>query len=241
MFIGNAARFRSTIGGLSLLAAPILFTAAEILSPDSGGDAAASLTSFSHHRSALLASALLGLASTMFLIPAVAATLHPIRRRGVSFADISAVLVIYGLVTAHAALGGINIMFYEMTDPALPRPAMLALGDKLFHAHAIAGPILLGHYAFALGILLLGIGVWRSHAFAPWVGPCFVAWILTDIALGSAPVGHVVADVVSNLFAVAAFWTIGWTLLTTTDTRWETVAAAPVTPAAPTLTHPASR
>jgi hypothetical protein len=226
-----------TIGGISLLAAPILFAAAEILSPESGGDAAASLASFSQHRTALLASALLGLASTMVLIPAVAAVLHLIRRRGVIYAHIAACLIIYGLVTAHAALGGINIMFYEMTSPAMPRTAMLALGNELFHAHAIAGPILLGHYAFALGILLLGIGLWRSHAFAGWVGPCVVAWILTDIALGSAPVGHVLADVISNLFAIAAFSTIGWTLLTSTDATWDSVAIAPSP--SPSVTYPA--
>src|SRR6478672_11016788 len=104
MFIGNAARFRRTAGGISLLAAPILFAAAEVLSPDSGGDAAATLTSFSQHRQALLASALLGLAATMVLIPAVAAVLHMTRRRGVTFAHIAACLIIYGLVTAHAAL-----------------------------------------------------------------------------------------------------------------------------------------
>ena len=44
---------------------------------------------------------------------------------GVTFAHIAVAMCLYGLVTAHAALGGINIMFYEMTSPNVNKSAMV--------------------------------------------------------------------------------------------------------------------
>jgi hypothetical protein len=46
-------------------------------------------------------------------------------------------------------------------------------------------------------------------------------WIVVDLLIGSAPVGHVVGDIASNAFALAGFATLGWTLLTSTDASWE--------------------
>ncbi|HEY8821846.1 MAG TPA: hypothetical protein VIM49_07870 [Dermatophilaceae bacterium] len=118
-------------------------------------------------------------------------------------------------------MGGINIMFYEMTSPNVNKSAMVTLLDDLTSGPAVAAPLLLGHFIFAIGMLLLGIGVWRSRAFPGWAGPCLVLWIVVDLLIGSAAVGHVVGDIASNAFALAGFATLGWTLLTSTGASWE--------------------
>jgi hypothetical protein len=205
--------FRGRLTAIALVAAPVAFAAAELLTPDAAqNDAAKSLSTNAHHRGTLLAAAFVGLASAMLLIPAVAGVLGRIRGRGAALAQLGTALIGYGLLTAHGALDGVNIMFYEMTGPKVDRAAMVTLLDRLQHEHAVAAPLLLGHYAFALGVLLFGIGVWRAGVFARWVGPCLVAWVVSDVVL-SGIADEAVAGVVSNAFAVAAMWTIAWELL----------------------------
>ena len=219
--LGNAAHFRRTVAGVSLLCAPVFFAGAEILSPESDGSGASQLALYAEHRGSLLAAAMLGLASTVFFIPAIFGILHRVRARGVTFAHIAAAMCLYGLVTAHAALGGVNIMFYEMTSPNVNKSAMVTLLNELTSGPAVAAPLLLGHLIFAIGMLLLGIGVWRSRAFPRWAGPCVVLWIVVDLVVSSAPVSHVVGDIASNAFGLVGFATIGWTLLTSTDASWD--------------------
>lgn len=102
--IFDAAHFRRVVAGLCLVAAPLLFAAAEILTPQPSGSAAAQLAAFAEHRNQLLAGVLCGVASSMLFVPALFGLLHRIRDRGVVYAHVAAAMIIYGLVTA-AALG----------------------------------------------------------------------------------------------------------------------------------------
>lgn len=108
--ISDAAHFRRVVAALCLVAAPLLFEAAEITTPQPSGSAAAQLASFAQHRNLLVAGVLCGLASSMCFVPALFGLLHKIRDREVVYAHVAAALIIYGLVT-QAAVFGINVMF----------------------------------------------------------------------------------------------------------------------------------
>src|SRR5258705_11842749 len=95
------AEFRRTVAGLCLLLAPVLFAAAELLGPDASGDPASQLAAWSEHRSTLIASALLGIASAIVFIPALFGLLHRVRVRGAVFGHVAPALMLYGLVTPH--------------------------------------------------------------------------------------------------------------------------------------------
>jgi hypothetical protein len=222
---GNPTQLRRRIAGVSLLVAPVLFAGAEILTPESSGDPASQLANYAEHRGATLAASLLGIAATIFFLPAIFGVVHMIRARAVTLAHIAGAMCVYGLVTAHAALGGVNLMFYEMTSPNLDKGEMVKLLDDVTHAPAVGAPLVLGHLVFGVGILLLGISVWRSQAFPRWAGPCVSLWIVVDAVIGSLPVDHVVGDLASNAFALVGFGTLGWALLTATDASWIAVRA----------------
>jgi hypothetical protein len=226
--ISDAAHFRRVVAGLCLVAAPLLFAVAEIATPQPSGSAAAQLASFAQHRDQLLVGVLCGLASSMCFAPALFGLLHKIRDRGVVYAHVAAALIIYGLVT-QAALYGINAMFWVMTKPGMNHAAMVNLLNGLQHGPAVAGaPLLAGHYLFAVGMVLLGVAVWRARLAPRWAGILVALWPVADIALSSA--GDM-ATLVSDAIGIAGFAALGWRLLTAPDASWDTppaIAAEPV-------------
>ena len=226
--ISDAAHFRRVVAGLCLVAAPLLFAAAEIATPQPSGSAAAQLASFAQHRNLLLAGVLCGLASVMCFVPALFGLLHKIRHRGIVYAHVAAALIIYGLVT-QSALGGINAMFWVMTKPGMNHAAMVNLLNGLEHGSAAAGaPLLAGHYLFAIGMVLLGIAVWRTRLAPRWAGILVALWPVADVALSSA--GDA-ASLVSEVIGIAGFATLGWRMLTAPDASWDTspqIAVEPV-------------
>ena len=115
--------------------------------------------------------------------------------------------IVFGAVTAHAGLAGANLVISEAATPGQDRTSMLVLLDTVFHDTAGA-PLLLGHLVFTLGILLLGLAVWRSRIAPTWVGVCLMLFPIADVLLSGVPVEHL-ADVVSNLFGVVGFAGLG--------------------------------
>lgn len=216
--ISDAAHFRRTVAGLCLLLAPALFAAAEILTPQPSGSAAAQLASFAQHRGQLMVGVLCGLASSMLFVPALFGLLHQIRGRGVVFAHVAAALMIYGLVT-DTALTGVNVMFWVMTKPGMNHAAMVSLLNGLLHGTAALGaPLLAGHYLFAVGVLLLGIAVWRARLTPRWAGILVALFPVTDVVL--SPAGDL-ASLVSDVIGVVGFGVLGWRTLAAPDASWD--------------------
>ena len=230
--IGNAAHFRRTVAGLCLLIAPLLFVVAEI-APQPSGSAAAQLASYAQHRDQLLAGLLLGIASSMLFIPALFGLLHQIRDRGVVYAHVAAAMIVYGLVTA-AALWGVNAVFWEMAKPGMNPSAMATLLDGIHHASAVGAPLLAGHYPFALGVLLLGVAVWRACLAPRWAGILVALFPVSDAVL--SPAGDVTSALISGAIGVVGFGALGWRMLATPDASWDQLPEISVEPVR--QTHP---
>ncbi len=226
--ISESAHFRRVVAGLCLVAAPVLFAAAEIATPQPSGSAAAQLASFAQHRNLLVIGVLAGLASSMCFVPALFGLLHKIRHRGVVYAHVAAALIIYGLVT-QAALGGINVMFWVMTKPGMNHAAMVNLLNGIEHGSAVAGaPLMAGHYLFAVGMVLLGVAVWRARLAPRWAGILVALWPVSDVALSSA--GDL-ASLISDAIGIVGFAALGWRLLTAPDASWDALPAIAAEPA----------
>jgi hypothetical protein len=223
--IWNAANFRRSVAGISLLLAPVLFAAAEMVGPETSGDASAQLAAYASHRGAQLASVLLGIGSFMLFLPALFGLLQQVRRRGVVYAHVAAVMVVYAAV-ANAALFGVNLMFWEMAKPGLDRTAMAALLDGLQH-EKVGVPLLLGHYMLAFGFILLGIGLWRASLTPRWAALLVILFPVADILVGFLPVDALVGDLISNAFGIVGFATLGLKLLATPDATWDQAPSAP--------------
>jgi len=210
----TTAAFRRKATAVCLVLAPIAFAAAELLAPEGGNDASTTYAAWSAQRSAGLVSAFAGLVATMLFLPGFFGLVGAIAARGRRVAHIGLGAVVYGLVTAHAALVGVNLVFYSATAPSVDRAAAVQVLDALMNNVAIGAPLLLGHYVFTIGVLLLGVAVLRSHRFPRWTGWGVIAAVLSDVVLGSLPLDRLISDAVSEGLLIAGFGAIGWRLLT---------------------------
>ena len=229
--IWDASNFRRTVGGLCLIVAPVLFAVAEITFPGGDGSPVDQLTAASQHRNLMLADIFLGLVAAILFIPAFFALLHVVRERGVVLAHIGAVLAVTGVALAHLALAGLQLMLWAMASPGVDRAAMVSFLNKTSQTPA-ALPLVLGHELFALGVIVLGIAVWRSGFGYRWAGPLASLGVILDIVLGTVGAPDLVASVVSDGLFVVGFAAIGYRVLALPDQSWA---------AAERLPHPAAR
>lgn len=160
----SVAAFRRRVAGACLVLAPLAFSAAELLGPEANGTPRQVLDAWAVHRTAGLASCFAGLLATLLFLPGIFGLVTPIVDRGRRAAHIALTAMLYGLVMAHAALVGVNLVFHAMTDPSLDRNQMVLLAHVLMHEVPVGAPLLLGHYVFAVGVVSLAIAVIRSGA-----------------------------------------------------------------------------
>jgi hypothetical protein len=207
-------RFRQRVAGVCLVLAPLAFAAAELLAPEvTGSSASATYDAFAADRTGSVWATMFGLLSTILFLPALFGLLTPVVRRGSRWGHAALAATIYGLVMAHAALGGVNLAFWAMSDPSLDRSAMLALLRVIMGSPAVGAPLLIGHYIFGLGIVALGVAVIRSRLFPRWTGYAVIASLLVDMVLGTLPVPGEIADVLSDGLLIAGMGAIGLRML----------------------------
>jgi hypothetical protein len=72
---------------------------------------------------------------------------------------------------------------------------------------------LLGGLAFLIGLILLGVAIWRAGVFPRWAGPVLIAGDLVFAAGSCAGSAAPLVEVAGAALTGAAFAWLGWTLL----------------------------
>lgn len=217
--IWSASHFRRTLGGLSLILAPVLFAVVEITHPAHGSDATTLLAQAAQDRGLTLADIYILIASSILFIPAFFALLHIVRRRGVVLAHVAAVLGLSG-VSLGLTRAGFQLMIWSMAAPGVDRQAMQTfLKNGMQNAAGL--PILLGPLLFAIGLILFGIAVWRAGFGYRWAGPLIALGLVVEIVGGSVGLPDLPVAIVSAALWVLGLASIGFSLLTMPDADWE--------------------
>lgn len=151
---------------ISLITAPTLLLVSEAASPDLSDDGARSLAALAAQSASLTAWIWLGIASAILFLPAVFGLAGLLRRPGGAVGSIGAGLAVIGAV-GYAVHQGMFV----------PLPALLA-GDPAEMAAlyerqgeipaALAVTFLLFLAPLMIGLLLLGIGLFRSRVAPLW-------------------------------------------------------------------------
>lgn len=232
-----ASTFRRRFGAVSLIAAPVLFAAAELLYPTGGQDPAGELANNAAHRGQLLLAITFGLLSALLFIPAFFALMNPLHRRGAVLGHLGGALALLGNAVSGLALVGVQFIFYEASAPGVDQQAV---GTFIGQAtqDPLGAPLVFGHEVFVLGVVLLAAGLYRGRVGYRWasaclgLGPALVA-VLGTIGVVSSPQASTIVTVGTDLIFVAGAVGLAWWQLTTSDTVWENGPDPQVAVAAP--------
>jgi hypothetical protein len=187
-------------------------------------DPAASLGIFADHHAALLTSVYAMLAAALLFIPAFFALMNPVRRRGTVLTHLGGGMALAGLVTAKVGLLGAQLFFYEASAPGVDRAAA---GHLIEHAGKDSAwlPLLIGHYLFALGIIVFAGGLFRARVGYRWASTAVGLGPVLEIVLSSVGVPDSIAGTIAVYGLVAVgFAGLSWWLLTSSNTTWEGAA-----------------
>jgi hypothetical protein len=224
--------FRRRFGAVTVVLAPVLFAVAELTSPTEGNDPAGDLGTQAAHHGQLLLSIGSGLVASILLIPAFFALMNPVRRRGTVLTHLGGGMALVGTALSGLALAGVDFILYEASAPGVDRAAV-----SRFLAHAtmdpVGVPLVIGHYLFAVGLILLAAGLYRASVGPRWAAALLGLAPLLEAVVGSigVPETIVVSGVIDLLLVIGAAGLARW-LLTTTNAAWEGIAAQRDEPAA---------
>lgn len=219
--------FRRRAGAGAVLAAPLVFTVSELSWPDTDGSTqAAVLGQLAPHHGQLLLAVATGLLAAVLFIPALFSLMTPVRRRGTVLTHLGGGLALLGTALSGLALGGVQLFVYEASAPGVDRVAIGSFFDQAM-SDPVGAPLVIGHYLFALGLIVLAGGLFRARAGYRWASAALGAGPLLDAVLGTAglPGGPVLGAVTDVLFVAGAAG-LAWWQLTAGNTGWEGVTPA---------------
>lgn len=160
---------RCLVAGAMVLT-PVLLVLGSILEVDTGDDSgAASLALIAPDRGQFYAAGLL-LAVGLAMLPACAIGLMQLTRdRGGVLGTVGGSLLFVGGAAAGAGIFMYTAVLYVGSSPALDREAIGAFDEAAEDSFALGVPFLIGFVGIALGMLLLGIALWRARTVPRWV------------------------------------------------------------------------
>ncbi|WP_405086257.1 hypothetical protein [Microbispora sp. NBC_01389] len=211
----------SLIVGSLALAIPIEIT-------DDDAPIAAQLQDYANH-SALAMLSNIVLLPVILMVPAVIYAARLVRRGAPSLAFVGGGLSALGWLAGFMSIGAGQIALYQGSKLADQTGAAALIdkmnGDPVYGA--LMGIFVLGH---AIGMIVLGVGLWRSRAVAPWVAALFIAY----------PVGHVVGhaispviDAISSVLLLVSAVAVAAKILRTPNEQWDLPAGEGVAAAEP--------
>lgn len=198
-------RSRLLAARTALVLGPVIAGLSVIFQPDLNGSPGARLAAMDSSLAAVSAVAfLISQLPLLIAILAIGRLLVPSAPRLSAWGTALGVLGCFG----HTAFGGTSMIYLMMARDHSHRAIQTDLFD-----HIQSSPIMLfsliGLAGTVLGLLLLGIGLFRSRAVPVWVGPAVWAFLLVEF-VGTAFSSY--ASYLSVLLLGAAFFAIAGVL-----------------------------
>ncbi|MGH3066768.1 MAG: hypothetical protein ACRDOF_10785 [Gaiellaceae bacterium] len=160
------ATFRRTITGAAMIAAPLVFVLAELLHARFQTDPAKQLDAIAANTGRWYAAHMLVLAALVLALPAFVGVLHLLEAHRPRLASVGLVAIAPGAFTL-TALVGMELVAWQMAQPARDRTEMIALWENTAENTGIA-PLILGALLFPIAWLLVGVGLYVTRAVPRW-------------------------------------------------------------------------
>lgn len=217
----NSAAFRRMAGAVALIAAPLLMLVSVVLAPKFPGGFADRLAAVDEGgTSAAVSAVTFALAQLPFII-GVLAIGHLLRDRAPILSNVGTSVAVLGGF-GHSVFGGISLAILAMAADAPNRAIHAALLEQIESGPA-AVFMAMGLLGTVLGILLLGIGLFRARVVPRWVPILLWAFLAVEFA-GSALSEW--ASSVSGVLYLVALTAIAAAVWRSPISSWESSSVA---------------
>ncbi len=211
--IWDAGNFRRTVAGLCLIAAPLVLFLALLIHP---GEVGTGVQTEAEYPGRVLATNLLIVLSSVLFVPALMGLLRPIRERGVLFAHLGVGLALIGVI-GHAVWAGFRIVLVGMIQSGVDQEQLSAMVEGGPPNAGFVAVLLMFMIGFFLGLIFLGVGLWRSRVAPRWVALSIALAPLLDFL----PDDNKVLLLIGPALVVVGFGWVGLKLLAMSDTDWK--------------------
>jgi len=196
-----------TVGGrrplaIALVAAPLLWLAAELISPALKGDSGAQLAVIAQHADRWFGYTALLTLGTILFVPAILGIMRLTRRGMPRLTLVGGALLGYGTIIAVGDAMS-QLTTWQMVTGGANRAQMAALLDRVDNAGGASlffGP---GGLAFLVGSILLTVALIRTRVVPLWVSAGFLLGIVVQlVGFTSNSVAIIAASAVISLIAM---------------------------------------
>ena len=219
--ISDAHHFRKMVAGLCMMLAPLLVLVGEIFHPEIKSDASEQFGVVVANADEWATAHVFLFAGVVLAVPAVLGLMHMLRERQVAFGHMGGGMALLGLMALGAVIG-IEMTLWQMAEGS--RAEMVALLERMNDAAAIIVPFYVLSLFTGLGLVVLGIGLYRAHAVHGWAA--------LSVALAGA-LFLAEAFTYTTMFGIAGaavlfvgLGSIGWMVWRESDEAWEHTPAA---------------
>lgn len=210
--------FRKTVAGVCMILAPALILVVEITHPEEDSDEAQLLAEISANTGRQYWAHVVALIALALFLPVILGLMHMLKARRPAIGHVGAGIALFGVVSLAAVVGTEVVVWQAAKAPEADTAAMAALlgrlnesgGTLLFYLFALA---------FPLGLLVLGIGLYRARAAAAWEA----ALVAVPVAVGlvsEIAYGPRIISIVTTILLLLGLGSIGRRVLTQSDEEW---------------------
>jgi len=199
-----------------MMAAPACFIVADSLWPVSHTKAADVLADATGSMHGVYAGMVFGFIGFVFMVGAILGLAHMLHERSPGLAMAGAGIAMVGVLAICGAICTQGLVLFEAAQPGRDAAAMT---DLLHDMMQSAAPMLLLTFGLSVGVLVLTVGLARTHVVATWSVAC-VALAAIGLGIGQ-PFALQAVNVIADIVLLAGLGSIGYTVLAETDEEWE--------------------
>jgi hypothetical protein len=217
MHLSDAHHSRKMLAGACMVLAPVVLLVATVIHPASDMDEAAQVATIAANLDAWYLAHLLALVAVVVTVPALLGLMHMLRERQVALGHVGGGLAMIGLL-AYVGIIGIELAMWQMVAGGSTAEAV-GLLERLNETAGIVIPFGVASLGFAIGMAILGVGLYRARAVQ--------SWMALSVGIGALVFGIAVVAalnwlaIVGAAFLVVGLGAIGRMVLRETDEAWE--------------------
>lgn len=216
--MSTAHRTRRYIAGAGMVLAPLFLLISAIIQPALKSGELNQLVVISGNLDDWYTSQAFALAALAVAVPAILGLMHMLRERQWTTGTVGGGLALLGVVFS-AGTVALSLVQWEMMRFGVPIPVTAAVVHDLKTTAGMEIPFIILPFAFALGMVILAVGLAVSRAQNAVVAAC--------IGLGAlgAPIAYAISSVTLLIIAAAVLLVglgaTGLYVLRETDEQWE--------------------